>query len=88
MIVWLWDADGPGGSASGVTDDPAAACHAAEEGMAVTGATMATVETAMHLAGGGWMRARYRPTGHVRIAWRRDGGVAWTESYRLMRAAS
>ena len=36
MIVWLWDADGPDGSASGVTDGQATACRAAEEGMAVT----------------------------------------------------
>ena len=88
MIVWLWDADGPDGGASGVTDDQDSACRAAEKGMAATGAVMATVETARHLDGGGWMKSGYRPTGHVWTARRLDGGVAWTESHRVERAAS
>jgi hypothetical protein len=88
VIVWLWDADGPVSSASGVTGDKASACRAAEVAMAATGATMATVETAMHLDGGGWMISGYRPTGHVWIARWHDGGVVWTESHCLERVAS
>jgi hypothetical protein len=88
VIVWLWDADGPDGGASGVTGDQDSACRAAEEAMAATGAAMATVETATHLDGGAWMKSGYRPTGHVWTARRRDGEVAWTESHRLERVAS
>ncbi len=44
MIVWLWDTDGPDGSASGVTDDQDAAHRAAEKGMTATGAVTAVVE--------------------------------------------
>ena len=88
MIVWLWDAAGPVSGASGVTGDQASAHRAAEKGMAATGASMATVETAMHLDGGGWMITGYRPTGHVWTARWHDGAVVWTESYRLERVAS
>lgn len=51
--VWLWDADGPARSASGVTADDDAAKDAARQGMITTGAVTAMVEQATHLAGGG-----------------------------------
>ena len=88
MIVWLWDADGPDGSASGVTDGQATACRAAEEGMAVTRAAMATVEVAVHFDGGAWMSSGYRRTGHMWTARHRNGQITWTESRRLELTAS
>jgi hypothetical protein len=88
VIVWLWDADGPDGSASGVTDDQAAACRAAERGMSVTGAATAVVEAAMHLDGGGWMRSGYRRTGYLWTARRHDGRVTWTGSHRCLELAA
>jgi hypothetical protein len=87
VIVWLWDTDGPDGSASGVTDDQAAACRAAEAGMTSTGAATAVVEVAMHLDGGGWMSSGYRRTGHLWAARRHDGRVTWTRSRRLLAAS-
>ena len=78
MIVWLWDADGPDGGASGVSGDPAAACRAAENGMAATGAATAVVEAAVHLDGGGWLTSGYRRTGHGWTARRHEGRVTWT----------
>ena len=80
MIVWLWDADGPNGSASGVTGDRAAACRAAVEGMALTGAATAVVETAAHLAGGWWLSSGYCRTGHQWTARRHKSRVIWTEA--------
>jgi hypothetical protein len=88
VIVWLWDADGPDGSASGVTDSQATACRAAEEGMTVTGAATTTVEEATHLGGGGWMRSGYRRTGHMWTAQRHNGQTTWTESRRCLELAA
>jgi hypothetical protein len=88
VIVWLWDADGPNGSASGVTGDQGAACRAASESMAVTGASTATVEAAAHLSGGGWMSSGYRRTGHRWAARRHGSHVTWTEIPRCAEAAS
>lgn len=88
ITVWIWDADGPGRSASGVTDDDGAARRAAEEGMIASEATTATVERAMHLGGGGWMRSGYSRTG---IGWtaRRSGGrIKWTRFYRRLEMAA
>jgi hypothetical protein len=88
VIVWLWDTDGPDGSASGVTDDQAAACRAAEKGMTATGAATAVVEAAVHLDGGGWMSSRYRRTGHGWTARRHDDRVTWTEFRRNLELAA
>jgi hypothetical protein len=85
--VWLWDADGPGCSASGVTADDGTAKDAAKEGMITTGAVTATVEQATHLAGGGWMRSGYFRTGTGWTA-RRDGNrIRWTKFHQPERAA-
>lgn len=84
MIVWLWDADGPDASASGVTGDHAAACRAAEAGMTAAGAVTATVEVATYLDGGGWMSSGYRRTGHLWTARRHDDRVTWTEFHRSL----
>ena len=88
VIVWLWDVDGPNGSASGVTGDQGAACLAALEGMIATGANTATVETAAHLVGGGWMSSEYRRTGHRWTVRQRDSRVTWTEIIHCAEAAA
>jgi len=87
VIVWLWDADGPEGSASGVAGDQAAACRAAESGMASTGAVTAVVEAAAHLDGGGWLSSGYRRAGLGWTARRREGRVTWTEFRRELAAS-
>jgi hypothetical protein len=87
--VWLWDADGPHGSASGVTDDVGTARRAAGEGMAATGATTAKVQQATHLAGGDWMRSGYSRTGTGWTARRTGNRIRWTPfSPRYEQAAS
>ncbi len=88
ITVWLWDADGPGRSASGVTADDGAARDAAEEGMITTGAITATVEKATHLGGGGWMRSGYSRTGTGWTAKRKGSRIRWTRFHRTERAVS
>jgi len=88
VTVWLWDADGPSRSASGVTADDGAARDAAREGMITTGATRATVEQAAHHAGGGWMRSGYSRTGTGWTARRSGNRVRWSRFHRPERAAS
>ena len=85
--VWLWDADGPGRSASGITDRDHAARDAAKEGMTATGAATATVEQATHLAGGAWMRSGYHRTGTGWTASRHGHRIRWTRFQRPERAA-
>jgi hypothetical protein len=88
VTVWLWEADGPSRSASGVTADYGAARESAREGMIITGATTATVEKAVHLAGGGRMRSGYFRTGSGWTARRSGSRVRWTRFDRPERAAS
>lgn len=86
--VWLWDVDGPHGSASGVTGDDGTAKDAARAGMVTTGAVTAMVEQAAHLAGGGWMHSGYSRTGTGWTAERHGSRVRWTRFHRPERAAS
>jgi hypothetical protein len=88
VTVWLWDAEGPGRSASGVTADDGKAKNAAEEGMITTGAATATVEQATHLAGGGWIRSGYHRTGTGWTASRTGSRIRWTKFRRPERVAS
>jgi hypothetical protein len=78
VTLWLWDADGPHGSASGVTGDPATARRAAKKSMAATGAATATVQQATLLGGGGWMRSGYSLTGTGWTAKRNGNRIRWT----------
>lgn len=86
--VWLWEADGPARSASGVTADDGTARDAAGEGMLITGAATATVEQAVHRAGGGWMRSGYHRTGTGWAATRDGTRIRWSRFRRPGRAAS
>ncbi len=88
VTVWLWDADGPCRSASGVTDDDDAARAAAREGMITTGAATATVEQATHLGGGGWMLSGYSRTGTGWTARRSGDRITWSRFRRPESAAS
>jgi hypothetical protein len=85
VIVWIWDADGPAGrSATGVTDDEAAARSAARAAITATGAETATVEWALHLGGGDWMRSGYLRSGSGWTARRQDDGtLAWARFVTL-----
>lgn len=85
VIVWIWDADGPAGrSASGVTDDEAAARRAARAAITATGAQGATVEWALHLGGGDWMTSGYLRSGSGWTARRcEDGTIAWVQFLTL-----
>ena len=85
MIVWIWDADGPADrSATGVTDDEAAARRAARAAMTATGAQTATVEWAVHLGGGDWMRSGYLRSGSGWTARRQDDGtITWAQFVTL-----
>jgi hypothetical protein len=86
--VWLWEADGPARSASGVTDHDHAARDAASQGMTAAGADTATVEQATHHAGGGWMRSGYHRTGTGWTASRHGTAIRWTRFRRPEKAAS
>lgn len=86
--VWLWETDGPARSASGVTSDDGTAKDAAREGMLITGAATATVEQAVHRAGGGWMRSGYHRTGTGWTATRDGTRIRWSRFRWPQRAAS
>lgn len=90
VIVWIWDADGPAGrSASGVTDDEAAARRAARTAITATGAQTATVEWALHLGGGDWMTSGYLRSGSGWTARRcEDGTIAWVPFLTLAATCS
>jgi hypothetical protein len=81
VIVWIWDADGPAGrSAAGVTDDEVAARRAAGAAITTTGAQTATVEWAVHLGGGDWMRSGYLRSGSGWTArCQEDGTIMWAQ---------
>lgn len=79
MIVWLWDADGPARTARGVTDDEAAARHAAEACLRSGQARAAAVEQARAVLGMESLTSGYQRTGS---GWtgecRQDGRISWT----------
>lgn len=84
MIVYLWDAAGPG-RFRGVTDSDAGARCAAEQCMASGQADGAQVELAHLVTGFAALTSHYRRTGHGWAAERRDGRVRWVP---FTRAAS
>jgi hypothetical protein len=76
MLLWLWDASGPG-QYHGVADDEARARQAAEACIVNGQAAVARVERAQFVMDGWFMHPAYRRTG---IGWtaRRSGrGVCW-----------
>jgi hypothetical protein len=77
LIIWLWDASGPG-DYCGVTDAEAGALGVAEELIADGRASTARVEQAYAHMGGLWIKSGYQRTGTgwsaVRID---DGTVRW-----------
>lgn len=77
VIVWLWDATGPGQAGSGVTDSEAAARRSAEQFMLKARAPAATVEKAT-LDIGRSLTAGYAPTGHAWTAARAGDAITWT----------
>lgn len=77
MILWVWDIGD--GSASGVTDDGSTALRNAEAGMSAAGAATATVEQAVHLGGGSWMRSGYERTGQGWRAQRHGERITWAQ---------
>jgi hypothetical protein len=78
VILWLWDASGPGHCA-GVTDDQAKAREAAEACIASGQASSARVEGA-HLVLGLALTSVYERTGVGWVAQCRDSGVSWVPS--------
>lgn len=78
VIVWLWDAIGPGHRGRGITDDEAAARWAAEACLRGIEACSARVESARAVLGVESLTSGYERTGH---GWearcRRDGRITW-----------
>jgi hypothetical protein len=89
LIVWTWDADGPGASACGVTDDETRALADAEELLTEGRAETARVEMAYAHMGGLWIKSGYQRSGS---GWTAvvgpDGSVRWTPFRRPALAAS
>ena len=89
MILWLWDASGPGGDYAGVTDDKSHAFSSAQALLTDQRATTARVEHAYAHMGGLWIHSGYERTGSGQTAARTDDGtVRWTPFYRPALAAS
>jgi hypothetical protein len=76
MILWVWDACGPG-HCGGVTDNDARARQAAEACITSGQASTAKVEGA-RLAIGPALTSVYARTGHGWTARRRDNRITWT----------
>jgi hypothetical protein len=76
VILWVWDV-GDGG-ARGVTNDKAVALDNAQAGMTAAGTATATVEQAVHLGGGRWMKSGYERTGQGWRAQRIGDRITWT----------
>jgi hypothetical protein len=74
MIVWLWQAGGPG-KFRGITDDRAAARRAAANCITRGAAETATVEAASLVIGASSLTDCYRPTGTGWTARRAGTGV-------------
>ena len=89
MILWLWDASGPGGDYAGVTDDESRALSSAQALLSDRRATTARVEQAYAHMGGLWIHSGYERTGSGQTAAPADNGpVRWTPFYRPALAAS
>ncbi len=76
MIVWTWDADGPGQAGLGVTDSQAAARRSAEQFMLAARAPAARLSKAV-LDIERSLTARYSPTGHAWTATRTGDTITW-----------
>lgn len=77
MILWLWQASGPG-NFSGITGDEQAACRAVSECIAAGQAQTATVEAASLVLGVPSLADAYRRTGTGWAARRTCRGIYWT----------
>ena len=78
MIVWLWDACGPGRGALGVTSDRARALRIAEAHLRSEQASVVKVEAALLMSGICVLTPGYQRTGHGWTARRRASRVTWT----------
>lgn len=79
MIAWLWDAPGSGGrSGHGISDDPAAAIHAAEACLLSGHAHAARVEQALAVLETETLTSCYQRTGRGWQAQRgATGAITW-----------
>lgn len=80
VIVWLWDAPGPGRTARGVTGSQTRARQAAEAILTAGQATTAALEQAVLGLGAGSMTYGYQRTGQAWHARLSDGHITWTRS--------
>ena len=87
MIVWLWQASGPG-QFRGVNGDRDAARRAAAGCITSGAAQTATVEAACLVIGTSSLADCYRPTGTGWTARRSGAGVRWAALTAPERAAS
>jgi hypothetical protein len=87
VIVWLWQASGPG-KFRGITGDRDAARHAAAGCITSGAAQTATVEAASLVIGATSLTDCYRPTGTGWTARRSRTGVCWAALIAPERAAS
>jgi hypothetical protein len=87
VIVWLWQASGPG-KFRGITDDRDAARRAAAGCITSGKAETATVERASMVIGASSLTDYYQPTGTGWTARRNGARVRWTALTTPERAAS
>ena len=87
MIVWLWQASGPG-QFRGITGDRDAARRAAAGCITSGAAETAVVEAASLVIGAASLTDCYRPTGTGWTARRSGTGVRWAALTVPERAAS
>lgn len=87
MIVWLWEASGPG-RFRGICGGDDAARRAAAGCITSGAAQTATVEAARLVIGAATLTDCYRPTGTGWMARRSGTGVRWTALTDPQRAAS
>jgi hypothetical protein len=87
VIVWLWQASGPG-KFRGITGDRDAARRAAAGCITSGAAQTATVQAASLVIGTSTLTDCYRPTGTGWTARRSGTGVRWAALTTLERAAS
>jgi hypothetical protein len=87
VIVWLWDASGPG-TFRGITGDDGTARRAAAQCITSGKADTATVEKASLTIGMSSLTARYIRTGTGWTARRSGGRVRWAALTARRQAAS
>lgn len=87
MLLWLWDASGPG-RYRGITDDETRARAAAEACINSGQAASARVERACLVMDGWWLHSQYHRTGTGWTARRSAAGVRWATLTAAERAAS